>query len=998
MILSLLLVAGSAVGIPAQEVAAPARGTAPHWAWRPVDPRFAGADLESLLESARRAAGLRRSAPADRATLLRRAHLVLTGLPPTATEVAAARADDSPDWLGRVVADLLASRRHAERQAQHWLDLVRFADTNGFETNTPRPSAWRYRDWLIDSFHRDLPYDEFVVAQLAGDQVGEDAATGFLVAGPWDEVKSPDPRLTAEQRSNELADMVGVTGTTFLAATVGCARCHDHKFDPITQRDFFAMEAVFAGVQHGEREVRPADDSARRARLTELAARRAELVHRLSRHEPLAAVGRGVRFLDDEDPASAEALRPVAGHGENPAGTAAGQRDDPGDAMRAPNLSRGRYSWWREPPPSTDLMAWRPRVAGRFELWVSWGAGFATHASDAEWQLDLDGDLDTLDDRRCLAVVDQQHPAGGGDGALPGEPRWSGLRTVGAIELHLDSRIVLRSGAAASAAVTADVLVLAPPGDGPLPVARPAVRADGNVDRFAPRYATALRFTVEETLGGIEPCVDELRVLEVAPEPDVSPRNVASASLGAVATASSEYADNPFHKIAHANDDRAGNPYSWIPSERGRAWLQIDFAVPAVVDSVEWARDAEGRYSDRLATRYRIEVREPAGAWREVASSDDRIPYAAVATPAGQRRPVALGLSLASAAHALTHELAEVDAELGALRDLPRAYAGRFTPPPTTHRLHRGDPTQPREAVAPGAVAALARLELAPDTPEPARRLALARWLTVDARDVLARVVVNRIWQQHFGVGLVATPNDFGRAGAEPSHPEVLDALAAGLIAEGWSLRSVHRRIVATPTWQQASLASAEDRARDGGDRLLSRYPSRRLDAESIRDGMLAASGELVLEPAGGPGFDVFAPDSNYVRVYLPRTTFGPDQLRRAVYAKRIRMERDPTFGVFDCPDGASSAPSRGRSTTALQAFSLLNSPFVVERAAAFAARLAAEAPDDRPTQVARAFELALQRAPDHDEALAALDLVDDHGLPALCRALFNASEFVFLP
>ena len=161
---------------------------------------------------------------------------------------------------------------------------------------------------------------------------------------------------------------------------------------------------------------------------------------------------------------------------------------------------------------------------------------------------------------------------------------------------------------------------------------------------------------------------------------------------------------------------------------------------------------------------------------------------------------------------------------------------------------------------------------------------------------------------------------------------------------------------------------------------------------------MLTATGELVLDGAGGPGFDVFEPNSNYVRVYTPRTTFGPEQLRRAVYTRRIRMERDPTFGVFDCPDAARPVPHRGRSTTALQAFSLLNSPFVIERSAALATRLLHEAPEDRAEQVRSAFELVLQRGPDDAELRGALELVEHHGLPALGRALFNTSEFLFLP
>ena len=205
-----------------------------------------------------RTAGLEPSPKADRRSLIRRLYLDVLGLPPTPEEIGAYVADADPLAWRRLVDRVLANPHYGERSARHWLDVVRFAETDGFETNVERPDAYPYRDYVIRAFNDDKPYDRFVFEQLAGDAVGEDAATGFLVGGPCDKVKSPDVVLTRMQRQDELTDIINTTGTSFLALTLGCAKCHNHKFDPIPQRDFYAFQAVFAGVKHGERPLRDA--------------------------------------------------------------------------------------------------------------------------------------------------------------------------------------------------------------------------------------------------------------------------------------------------------------------------------------------------------------------------------------------------------------------------------------------------------------------------------------------------------------------------------------------------------------------------------------------------------------------------------------------------------------------------------------------------------------------------------------------------------------------
>lgn len=281
-------------------------------------------------------------------------------------------------------------------------------------------------------------------------------------------------------------------------------------------------------------------------------------------------------------------------------------------------------------------------------------------------------------------------------------------------------------------------------------------------------------------------------------------------------------------------------------------------------------------------------------------------------------------------------------------------------------------------------------------TDDQQRRLALARWITDAANPLTPRVMVNRIWQYHFGESLVSTPSDFGANGSPPTHPELLDWLAAEFMARGWSIKAVHRLIVNSAAYRQSSAPRPACLAVDAGSRLLWRFPPRRLEAEPIRDLILTISGKLDLR-MGGPGFSVFEPNDNYVRVYAPRKEFGPAEWRRMVYATVVRQRPDGVFGAFDCPDGGQIAPKRTRSTTPLQALNLLNSGFIMQQAGFFAGRLEKEAGSDTSMQVRRAFALAFNRGPDPEEFSAATRLVREQGLTAFCRALLNANEFVYV-
>jgi hypothetical protein len=789
----------------------------PSWIRTPVD-AFVLAKLEER--------GLEPSPEADRATLIRRATLDLLGLPPSPDKVREFVADKSPDAYERLIDRLLASPHYGERWGRHWMDVVRFAESDGKETNQHRDNAWPYRDYVIDSFNADKPYTQFITEQLAGDQMGAGAATGFLVAGATDNVKSPDVELTRMQRLGDLDDMESTTAGAFLGLTVGCAKCHDHKFDAISQHDYYALQAIFAGVQHGERDINMQQSDETRRKREELEGQ--------------------IAAAEQTRKALAANLEPLAQVGASAA-------------------SSGRS---------------RPRV----------------------------------------------HPL-------------------------------------------------------------------GNVDRFAPVQARFVRFTVRQT-NNLEPCLDELEIFSA----EAQPRNVALASAGGVASASGVFANGtfPLHQLSHINDGRFGNSWSWISNEIGRGWVQIELRQPALIDRVAWARDREGLFTDRLAVSYVIEVATEPGKWQVVATSDDRHPYQAGAkpelSPADQLPP-----AQAAERKVLDARIAALNKELAKYKP-QKVYAGVFERPEPTYRLYRGEPMQRREEVQPGAIVAVGKpLEFTPGTPEAERRMGLARWIADASNPLTARVMVNRIWHYHFGRGLMPQPSDFGFNGGHPSHPELLDWLATEFMTTGWRMKHIHRLILLSSAYRQADKIRPNAAAVDGGNVFLWRFSPRRLEAEAIRDSILSASGALDLT-MGGPGFDLFEPNNNYSKVYVPKQSFGPADWRRMVYQSKPRMQFDSTFGAFDCPDSAQPLAKRNASTTALQALNLLNGPFVIQQADLFAKRLVREAPGIVSAQVERAFWLAFGRAPDADEQRAADALISADGLPIFCRAILNANELVYLP
>ena len=780
-----------------------------HWSFQPVAAEHRYAGVDAFLNEAMANKKLRPLGRAERRTLIRRVYLVMLGLPPLPEEVAQFLNDDSPQAWDRLVGRILASPHYGERMARHWLDLTRFAESNGFETNRERPSAWHFRDYVIKSFNNDKPYDQFVKEHLAGDAMGADIGTGFLVAGPYDIVKSPDPNLTLMQRQDELADMINTTGTAFLGMTIGCARCHDHKFDPITQRDYYSMQAIFAGVKFGERAVK------------------------------------------------------------------------------------------REVTPN---------------------------------------------DTKKVAVLRESLTAA--------ERELEKLREIAA---------TTKKG---------------------LSVLRPAVNARLNTEAFEATLAKFVRFTIQRT-NSSEPCLDELAIF------DKSGKNIALAKAGAIATSSGNLPGYPIHQLAHLNDGKTGNQWSWISNQVGKGWVQIEFAKASSVERIEWSRDRAERFSDRLAIDYKIELSVDGKSWSLAASSNDREPFGGNADP-----NAFLAKLPAPEAKRASELIAEINlnrSRIAAMQNGVKAWVANFSKPGATHRLHRGEPMAKREEVPPDALEVIGSLDLAVDAPEQTRRLALAEWIASEKNPLTARVAVNRLWQFVFGTGIVDTPSDLGMNGTLPTHPELLDWLADDFVKHGWSMKHTLRLLLTSNAFQRSSQPNSAAARIDASSRFFWRFPPRRLEAEAIRDGMLSVAGTLDRK-MGGQGFHLFDVDRENVVHYHAKDETGPAEWRRMIYLFKIRQEQDAVFGSFDCPDGNQVIPTRSRSTTPLQALNLFNSRFTMQQAQKLAERLGA-----RADRVPQTYELLYNRPATSDEIRDAEKFIEDHNFLAFCRAMLNTSEFLFI-
>ena len=759
--------------------------------------------------------GLRPSADAKPETLIRRVYLDMLGLPPTPVEiedfVRSARDTDIDVAYDRLVDRVLASPRYGERWAQHWLDVVRFAESSGSEINQWSMNSWPYRDYVIRAFNADRTYDQFIFEQLAGDQCEEDAATGFLVAGPYDRVLNQDPKFKALQRQDELDEIIKANSAVFLGMTIQCARCHDHMFDPFTQRDYYAMQAFFSGVRYKERRLRGEENDRWQSQLPEL------------------------------------------------------------DAKMAPHRER----------------------------------------------------LETLRTRHGL---------------------------------------------------------------------RPAIDLEETEERFKAVKTTSVRFTIEATHDGGAAHLDELEVWSAG---NLSV-NVALSEKGSTVTSSGYALGGGVKHHDYVIDGKRKWDNFWR-ADKLPAWVQIDFPQPMEIDRLVWA----ARNSKGVPADYRVEVLQ-GDEWTVVSHSRDRVLNVYDTRDA---KDIVLERVVPDQVRyltKLTHELGEMQREYDRLEAGPQAFLGKFEEPPVTQVLDRGDPAQPLEKISPAVPAVFGASRPLKSIEKPTsnadRRIAFARWLGDPTNPLTARVMVNRIWQHHFGTGIVDTPSDFGTMGGRPSHPELLDWLASEFMRSGWSIKHVHGRILRSSTYRQASTPRADMLQIDGDSRLLWRFPPRRLAAEVVRDSILSTSGTLDLRMYGS-GFAFFkrhaGHEKNTFADAIPREQTDPASWRRMIYGTKIRQENVAIFGEFDCPDAGQMAPKRSRSTTPLQALGMLNSPFIIEQAKQFSRRVQGDG--DTTSQTLRVFSIVLGRQPSPEESFRLTQLAESHGIDQVCRVLWNTNEFLFL-
>lgn len=846
-------------------------------------------DIDRFVFAKLQTAGLTPAPVASPRALVRRLYFDLIGLPPAPDLVASFAADPSAAAYEQLVDNLLASEHYGERWGRHWLDVVRFGESSGFERNKPRPTAWYYRDWVINALNDDMPYDDFVRHQLIGDQLlgGIDgaAATGFWVAGVHNTVVGGSERMKLIARQDELEDVLGTVGQTFLGLTVNCARCHDHKFDPISQKEYYQIASAISGLGFGERQVESPAAAAEldriKTRLTAIAEQRAA-IDRVARREIVAS-----RADSPQEPV--EGPQPLARWEfdvdfRDSLGTLHGTPD--GNAViKDGALVVDGTSFVATTPVTNDI------TEKTLEAWVQ------------------------LDDpnQRGGGVISLETINGGVFDAIVFAERESHRWMPGSNGFtRTDSFQGPPDNEAAQQIVHVAIVYEK---DGTITGYRNGLQYGQPVRKAPLQPYTAGQ--AEVVFGLRHRPAGGNRMLKA---------HIHQAALYDRALTPQEVAAS------------AGNSASYVTEEQITAWLSED--------QREQRRQLTAQIDDLMAQRDR-----QAGLAR--------------------RKIYTLNPKNGSVAHV----------------------------------LRRGDPMNIGEQVAPAAIAAVsgvsADFELAADAAESDRRQRLAEWITSVHNPLFARVIANRIWHYHFGTGLVDTPSDFGFNGGRPSHPELLDWLALQLRDGEFRLKSFHRLLVTSGTYQQSGFPdhrqSAQALSVDADNRLLWHMTPRRLEAESLRDAMLTVAGQLNPQ-RGGPGFvDVSIVENNGTTYYSPIDVDGPEYFRRTVYRFNPRGGRSSLLDTFDCPDPANTAPRRAVTTTPLQALSLLNNSFVLRMADAFAERVEREAGDAVPQQVQRAWQLAVLRQPAPEEQRLSVDLVTQHGLPALCRGLFNTTEFVLI-
>lgn len=831
--------------------------------------------LEKLSEK-----GLRPSPQADRRTLIRRLYFDLIGLPPKPEEIEAFAADKDAKAYEKLVERLLASPHYGERWARHWLDVVHYGETHGYDKDQPRPNAWPYRDYVIRSFNEDKTYARFVQEQLAGDVLFPGTrdgfeALGFISAGPWDLIghaEVPESKMDGMvARHLDRDDMVANTMQTFNSLTVQCAQCHNHKFDPIAQEDYYRLQAVFAAVDRADKkyDVDPAVAQKRKElteRQTMLATRKKELDGKV-----FARVGQPLVDLDQKIAALTKAAKK-------------------GEAL-------GYHSGIEK---NQDTVKWVQVDLGRG---VALGSVVLHPCKD---EFNGIGEGFGFPVRFTVEVSDD---AAFKDGVtMIGDYTKEDFKNPKLKALSLD--------------------------------------AGGRSARFVRVTATKLALRQNDYIFALA----ELNALTADGN---------NAALGAIVTAR----------------DSIEAPVRWQKLNLTDGW------------------QPGGNLTD---SRDLIALRK------------DRDALIALATPDDDK----------SALAAMESALAIVKTELGRLPAQSSAYVGavhsgsgafmgtggKGGKPRPIHVLNRGSILKPGKEVGPGTLQCLpglpSRFELLPNHAEGERRAALAQWLTRIDNPLTWRSVVNRVWQYHFGRGLVETPNDFGRMGGLPTHPELLDWLAADFRDGGQSFKNLHQLIVTSATYRQVSEVMGRDSAAqiDSDNRYLWRANRRKLEAEAVRDAVLLVSGKLDSK-MGGPSFKDFVIDKPEHSPHYEYHLHDPEDARshrRSIYRFIVRSQQQSFMTMLDCADPSMQVGRRNESLSPLQALTMMNNSLMLTMSRHFAANIE-KLEGDLAVKVGAAYYEALGRAPSAKDAKELTQYGREHGLANLCRVLFNLNEFSFV-
>jgi cytochrome c553 len=860
-----------------------------HWAYLPLaqaKPPAAGHPVDAFLRAKLDAAKLKPNPPADKRTLIRRTYLDLIGLPPAPEQVEAFLRDESPEAFEKVVDGLLASQHFGEKWARHWLDLVRFAESHGFEHDYDRPTAYHYRDFVIKALNQDLPFDTFTKWQIAGDELAPAdplamMATGYLAAGVHSTQITKNE--VEKHRYDELDDIVGNIGTTFLGLTVGCARCHDHKYDAFPARDYYRMVSAFTTVVRTEVELDL--DTAGYAKLKQaFDAEHAAFTDAVAKYERehLPAKFLAWEKTRGDKPLPLDWVRPVAGGMKSAGGATLAAQPDGSVIVSGKNPTTETLTF-EFTTEEQGLRSLRIEALAHPSL-VKGGPGRATNGNFA------------LSDLRV--TVRPKTGPGGPEAVKLTNPRATfeqkGLPVAAAIDADKTSAWAVdpQFGKDHAAAFNFE---------------KPVGFPGGTV------VTVALAFNNNTGHGMGRPRVS----LSTAEKPDLAAAPVSEAVRSALATPSEKR----------------------TPEQRAEAakWFAPQDAEYAKLKNAEQEHLAKAPKPNRV----------------KALVSSEGLPAIKLHTQGADF-----------------------------LKE--------------THFLRRGDPTQ-KEGVAP--VGFLQVLMPDPEaqskwlkSPPPGsrtthKRAALAEWLT-DTSDgagqLLARVVVNRLWAQHFGRGLVSTVSDFGTRGDPPTHPELLDFLAGELIRNGWKLKPIHTLIVTSAAYRQSSTRDEAKVKADPDNKLVWRQPVRRLSAEVIRDSILAVGGKL------------------------NTTMYGPGHLseespRRSVYFTMKRSKLIPALIVFDAPDGTTGVGDRPSTTIAPQALHLMNNPHVRGAAHGFARRVLADPKVTDEAAVKLAYALALCREPTAAELADALPFLKgkaaadrETALADFCQVLFCLNEFLY--